>query len=229
MPKAVVRAATLSLLALLPIPPAPAATVVVPNFHANVFGYGGSLYPYGSAYDVRFQQVFPVDQMGALAGVVTKIAYRVDEHFPIAFSFPIDFELRLCHTTAAPGAMDPIFANNLGPDVTLVHAGYLELSSPGNPSAFDIVIDISDVFVYDGVSNLLLDLRKFNSTDTTPFDWVANVPNTRWTAYALAVGVNSPVATWVEVYGPVTQFTIEGATAVAPTTWGGIKLVFADR
>jgi len=222
-------AATLSLQAILmAVSPAMAATIVVPNFHTNVFGYGASVFPYGSAFDVRYQQVFARDQLGGLVGPVTKIAYRVDESFQIPFSYPVECEVRLCHTSVAPGAMDPTFDNNLGSDVTLVHQGYVEMSSAGNPYVFDIVIDISDVFVYNSSSNLLLDVKKLNSTDTTPFDWVANLPLQRWTSCLSAVGVNSPIGTTFNG-GLVTQFTIERATAVEPTTWGSIKVVFEGR
>jgi hypothetical protein len=230
------RATTSAVLALaltaLTILPAMAATVVVPNINTVTPGPSNQAFPFNQG-DMRYQQVFAANQLGGLVGPVTKIAYRVDEQFANPFtSNAIDCEIRLCHTTAAPTAMSLTFANNLGGDVTLVYDGFLNLSSAGNPALFDIILDINDNFAYNGSSNLLVDVKIFGPAITGQFDAAGTgigQGGTPWTDRVWAIGVNSLVGSSDGDDGMVTQLTIEGATAVEPTTWGKIKANFEGR
>jgi len=224
-------ALALSLTALIALP-VMAATVVVPNINTVTPGPSNQAFPFNQG-NMRYQQVFAANQMGGLVGPVTKLAYRVDEGFPSPFtSNPIDCEIRLCHTTAAPNAMSLTFANNLGGDVTLVYDGFLNLSSAGNPAVFDIILDINDNFIYNGSQNLLIDVMIFGPAITGAFDAAGTglgVGGTPWTDRVWAIGVNSLVGSSDGDDGMVTQWTIEGATPVEPTTWGKIKANFEGR
>jgi len=41
------------------------------------------------------------------------------------------------------------------------------------PNSFDVVFDINDIFVYNGVSNLLMDVKVFSGSSGVPFDSVS--------------------------------------------------------
>ena len=144
----------------------------------------------------------------------------------------MDVEVRLCHTTAAPNAMSLTFADNLGGDVTLVYDGFLTLSSAGNPAVFDVVIDVNDTFAYNGSSNLLVDVKIFTVATAGILDAAGTglgQGGTAWTDRVWATNVNALTGSSDGDDGMVTQLTIEGATAVEPTTWGKIKANFEGR
>lgn len=143
--------------------------VYMPNENENSPGLSNNSIPFDWGQPMRVQQVFAASQFGGQGGVITQIAFRIDEQFGNPFSANnIDTEVRLCHTSVVPQNMSTTFADNYGTDVTLVYDGLLNLSSSG--SGFDIVIDIDDVFVYDGVSNLLVEYKVFSSPFSTTFD-----------------------------------------------------------
>lgn len=143
--------------------------VYIPNNNENSPGPSNQAFPFNAGSPMRVQQVFAASQFNGQGGTVTEIAFRVDESSGGPFtSGSIDTEIRLCHTTVVPQGMSTTFADNYGTDVTLVYDGALTLSSSG--SGFDIVIDIDDVFEYDGVSNLLVEYKVFTGAATTQFD-----------------------------------------------------------
>lgn len=143
--------------------------VYIPNDNENSPGPSNNAFPFNGGSPMRVQQVFAASQFGGQGGAITEIAFRVDESSGGPFSSGnIDTEVRLCHTSVNPTAMSTTFADNYGGDVTVVYDGFLSLSSSG--SGFDIVIDIDDSFIYDGVSNLLVEYKVFNGAGTTQFD-----------------------------------------------------------
>jgi hypothetical protein len=219
-------------LALSIVGSATAATVVVPNINTAAPGPSNQAFPFNNG-NMRYQQVYAADQMGGLNGVVTQIRYRVDESAGSPFvSNPIDTEIRLCHTNAAPNAMSLTFANNLGGDVTLVFDGFLNISSAGNPNVFDILLDVNNAFVYNGAQNLLIDIKVFGPAITTQFDAAGTglgAGGTPWTDRVWATDVNATTGSSEGDDGYVTQFTVEQATSVEPTSWGNIKAVFNNR
>ena len=212
--------------------PVTAATVVVPNINTNNPGPSNQAFPFNEG-NMRYQQVFAANQMGGLSGVVTHIRYRVDESAGNPFnSNAIDTEIRLCHTNVNPTAMSTTFANNLGGDLTLVFDGLLNLSSAGNPAVFDITLDINDVFIYNGSQNLLVEIKVFGPAITSQFDAAGTglgAGGTPWTDRVWALDPNAATGSSDGDDGYVTQFTVEQATAVEPTTWGNIKAAFGDR
>ncbi len=211
--------------------PAIASTVVIPNINENQPGPSNQAFPFNEG-TMRYQQVYAADQFQGLTGVVTQVAYRVDESAGGPFvSNAIDTEIRLCHTTAGPNNMSLNFADNLGSDVTLVFDGFLNLSSSG--SGFDIVLDIQDAFVYNGAQNLLIEIKVFGPASTTQFDSAGTGLGQGGTPYTDRLwALGNPNATSGSSNGDdgyVTQFTLEGATAVEPTTWGSLKAVFRSE
>jgi hypothetical protein len=216
-----------TLLAFVAVP-AMAATVVVPNINENQPGPSNNAFPFNWGSPFRYQQIYAQNQMGGLSGPVTKIAYRIDESTGDPFvSGPIDTEIRLSHTNSAPPNISTTYANNLGGDVTLVFDGILTLSSSGN--GFDIVIDINDNFSYNGTQNLLVEFKLFNGATTTQFDSAGTgigEGGTPFTDRLWAFDANAVTGSSAGDDGYVTQFTIETATSVEPTSWGSIKATF---
>ena len=157
--------------------------IVVPNAFADTEAGRGNRYPFdldGMHPSMRHQQVYGASEFSALAGpgMVFEIAFRPDREKGSAFSETFaDFEIHLSTTTQEPGALSATFAENVGPDDTVVFAGALALSSSytgpaEGPKDFDIVIALQTPFLYDPVEgNLLLDIRNFDgSISTTSID-----------------------------------------------------------
>lgn len=209
--------------------PAGATDVVIPNVNASDPGPSNQAFPFNQG-TMRYQQVYAADQFMGLDGVITQFAYRIDESAGGPFtSNPINTEIRLCHTTAAPNAMSDFFDNNLGPDVTLVFDGNLVLSSSG--AGFDIIVDIDDVFVYNGVDNLLIEIKIFGPASTTQFDAAGTglgEGGTPWTDRLWAFDPNAPSGSSGGDDGYVTQFSVvSGPSPVELTSWGKIKAGFS--
>ena len=185
--------------------------VVVPNVNEAQPGPSNNSFPFDQG-DMRYQQVYAADQFQGLTGLVTQIAYRVDEEVGNAFtSNPIDTEIRLSTTTAGPNNLSETFADNIGPDETLVFDGPLTLSSDGS-GAFDIVVDVDDNYFYDGSGNLLVDIKVFGPATSTSFDSAGTglgEGGTPWTDRVWALGVNSLTGSLAGDDGYVTQFTIQ--------------------
>ncbi len=160
-----------AVLASLPIAPFALSQtqVYIPNMNENTPGASNNAFPFNGSSPMRVQQVFAAGEFAGRGGVVTHLAFRIDESAGNAFNASgIQTEIRLCHTTVQPTQMSTTFADNLGNDVTLVFNGPLSLSSSGN--GFDIVIDIDDVFTYDGNRNLLVEYKVRSNANTTQFD-----------------------------------------------------------
>ncbi len=143
--------------------------VYIPNMNENTPGASNNAFPFNGGSPMRVQQVFAAGEFAGRSGVVTHIAFRIDESAGNAFNASgIQTEIRLCHTNVQPTQMSTTFADNYGNDVTLVFNGPLSLSSSG--SGFDIVIDVDDVFTYDGDRNLLVEYKVRSNANTTQFD-----------------------------------------------------------
>ena len=111
--------------------PARAAFTVVPNANAAVEGDGNNTFPFycTAVSSMRYQQVYAASQVPS--GTISQVNFRPDEIFGAAFG-PVTLSsvtMTLSTTTTAPGALDPVFANNVGADVITVRSGDLTLSS----------------------------------------------------------------------------------------------------
>ena len=142
---------------------------VVPNANAAVEGNVDNVFPFFFPGGMRYQQVYDSSQFGSFGGkrLITHIVFRPDSTFGDAHSTDIsDLEVSLSTVNIGPDGLSTTFANNLGPDNTLVHDGFITLSTsdlpgPGNTRAFDIVIALQTPFSYDPTTgrNLLMDVR----------------------------------------------------------------------
>ena len=210
----------LLVVALLAASPASvlAYVVVVPNVNETTEGPSNNAFPFNQG-DMRYQQVYAASELGGLTGIISKIAFRPDIGTGDPFSTSgIDTEIRLSHTSVVPQSLSTTFANNIGADETLVFDGLLSLSSDGS-GAFDIIIDIDDLFSYNGVDNLLMDIKVFNYVYTTQFDSAGTgvgQGGTSWTDRLWAHGVGSTFGSSDGDDGYVTQFTIGEPPIPAP-------------
>ena len=156
--------------------------VVVHNAQAEVEGNASNAFPFNTV-SKRYQQVYSSGDIGG-SGIIDKIAFRPDFNSGKAFAVSGEsVEIRLSHTPKTPDALSATFANNVGADETVVlDTTSFSLSSSktncgvGGPCDFDIVIDLADVFTFNGNGNLLLDVRvRAGSTVKGSFDSVNTV------------------------------------------------------
>ena len=213
--KAMLLAASLSVSSV-----AGAAIIAVPGSLAATEGLSANTFPYSVAPS-RYQQVYAASEFGGVSGLVEEISYRIDAGGS-DFSSVFDVEIRLSHTLAGPTTLSNIFSDNLGPDVTTVldDSSYLlsGTTAPGSPNPFDVTFDIDDVFLYDGVSNLLVDVTVFSGMAGVKFDAIGG-------PFASSMGrVRGPLGNPLALsgnaqrnFGLITAFKIDQSSAPPPT------------
>ena len=159
--------------------------VVVPNAQTTADGNSSNLFPFntpqfGGISAMRYQQVYSSGDIGG-AGIIDKIAFRPDFNSGLAFSATgVSVDIRLSHVPFSPDGLSATLADNVGPDDTVVldtnslsYASNRTGCGPAGPCDFDIIIDLNDVFTFNGAGNLLLDIRLRTadaSTDAGFFD-----------------------------------------------------------
>jgi hypothetical protein len=197
-------------------PAARAATVVVPNSLANVEGNSDNGFPFNIAAfgetSMRYQQVFAASQFSALGGPqsITAIAFRPNGTSSAFVSTLSNVQINLSTTAAAPDGLSIAFANNVGPNNTVVYGpGPLTLSSAasGSPRSFDVIIALQTAFAYDpSAGNLLLDVRNIGGGSSVQFDAVFTGGDSVSRAYTLNGNVNN-TSGQLDTLALVAQFT----------------------
>jgi len=205
-------------------------SVVAPLGKLNLEGNTHNYYPYdiggspgGAGDSQRYQQAYEASDFASVPGpvLITQIAFRPDAFLGRAFSVLLpDIQINLSTITLGADGLSLVFANNLGPNDTIVFArGPLSLSSNfsgpvGGPMDFDVVITLTTPFFYDpAAGNLLMDVRNFGGGTTTVLDAESIGPPTAdsigrvHTTADSPGGVNSPNAGHGDSAGLVTQFT----------------------
>ena len=150
------------------------SSVVVPNAFASTEGPLNNCFPFCSS-PTRYQQLYAASGIGG-SGIIDKIAFRLDGIVAGAgFSNqPVDLEVRLSHVTFGPddAGFTNTYANNVGPDETLVLDAVVPLSGSVSlikPNPFDIILDVDNTFTYNGTDNLLMEIRIFSTQPTNGF------------------------------------------------------------
>src|SRR4030081_817259 len=161
--------------------PAFGAFLVVPNAQTN--SPGNMLDIVGGGTAGRQQEVFGRGQFqvgGPL--LISQFALRAAPGTGAASLASTSLMVHLSTSSFAPNTsggnilITGTFANNLGPDNTLVYSGPLAISSPGcaaGPSAcpFDMVLPFTTPFLYDPTKGfLLLDLQVADFTGQGSLD-----------------------------------------------------------
>lgn len=212
--------------------------IVSPGAETSTEGSGNNGFPFNIAQfalsSQRYQQVYGASDFSSLGGpeLITQILFRPDAQSGSAFSSTLpNVQIDLSTTAAAPDALSPTFASNVGANDTVVYSGPLSLSSAftgpaGGPKNFDIVINLATPFLYNPLAgNLLLDVRNFGGGSTTQFDaeFLTGDPSSR--AFSLSSnGVNSTTGT-LDTGALVTEFRFTPAVADVPEPSSWLLLV----
>jgi hypothetical protein len=191
--------------------------VVVPNAFAEQEG--------GLAFQNLMDQhrvmlVYDASQFAAFGGpiLITELAIRPNSAQPGPGSV-IEHNLRTFFSTTpmSPATLSPTFADNIGPDYTLVAgdaaATFITADQPGPGStmAFDVTVPLETPFRYDpAAGNLLVEFQQGPPAPdgSMIFDFVAGDPTVNGVA---AVGSSTAESGQVVGVGFVLQFTVQAA------------------
>lgn len=203
-----------------------ADSIVAPNALTGTEGGAANCIPFTCASTYRYQQVYEDSDFSSLGGpqLITGIAFRPDAVNGGASPWVLtisDIEIYLSTTARDADFLSATFADNVGPDNSLVRSGPLSFSSAGaagSPSFFDVFITLDAPFLYDpNAGNLLLDVRKFSSEGVSSVfldaqgsfaDGISRMFDENPDAASGRPGTLS--------VGLVTQFTTEPEPAVVP-------------
>lgn len=206
-----------------------AAIIVSPNANVSVDGNIDNRFPLLVNGGMRYQQVYSASDFSPLTNpeLITQIAVRPDSTSGGSFSQSIsDLSISLSTTSAAPDALNSIFANNIGIDVMQVFSGGITLNSSnsagaGSTRAFDVVIPLQTAFLYDPTAgNLLLDITNSdpgNNVIGIFFDAV-NISGDSVSRVVAPQGNPGATSGTPSTAGLVTQFTTMPTTVPEPMT-----------
>jgi hypothetical protein len=151
----------------LPPPPPPGPYFVVPAGLDSREGNGGSS---SLSERLRLQEVYRASDFPMNVIRITELRFRPSVDFGTGvFSDVVsNIVLKLSTTTRQPDNLSTTFAQNIGPDETIVYSGALpiqtQFSGPANgPKNFDIVVPLQRPFVYNpNLGNLLFDIQNLS-------------------------------------------------------------------
>jgi len=177
------------------------------------------LVPTNGAASVRYQQVYGGSDFsfdGSPEYLITQISFG---YGPSSGDIDVvlpNVQIWLSTTSRQVDSLSPVFADNLGPNNTLVYSGQLHLFWQQPIGAFAFHIPLQQPFLYDwSAGNLLMDVRNYQTVPplTVP-------PYARWfsssdilgdaASRAMAFDVNSLTASFVDTEGLFTVFTATG-------------------
>ena len=143
-------------------------TLVVPRYA------DGTHQPHGASTfrDAwRYQQVYGSVEFPQQPILIRELRFRPCATYGNAFATTVaNIQFNLSTTTQNPVALSPTLAENVGPDDKMVFQGPLSISSQfvgpaGGPKAFDIIVPLSQPFLYDPArGNLVVDIRNFSGS-----------------------------------------------------------------
>ena len=137
-----------------------AVNVVVPNANTSIEGDTDNIYPFTATALVlaqRYQQVYAASQFPVGVSLITQLRFRPDTIFGSPGTMSLDnIQIAFSVTAATPATLSATYDNNLGPVVTTVYSGPLQLSTaysgpPNGPKDFDIVINLMTPFLYSRI------------------------------------------------------------------------------
>ena len=154
----------------------PAAGMIVPAAASSGFANERTRVPF-SDLPTRLQQAYPGQDITAPV-TVERIAFRRDEQQWGSPGFDVSLEMFLGYTTANPGALDPVFQNNIAGQMTAVTAARVvrfpgSSGLPAGADQFDFSIPLDAPFLVStsASSHLLMELRVTGHTmGSAPFD-----------------------------------------------------------
>ena len=189
----------------------------VPNGLLDVEGNDGTIIPFGDLRPVRYQQVCDGSQFSQLpagGAFVTRIFLKPDCGSNWDF-VSTNLQLNLSTTAKGPDQLSAVFAENIGPDETVVwrRSSYFPPSGGSPcPNSFSMLSEFYlDVpFFYDPAKgNLLLDLRKTSTEQNDgwpPPRMDAQTVLGDSVSRAFAFSLNTNMAEVVDTTGLLLQF-----------------------
>jgi hypothetical protein len=144
-----------------------AQVIVVPNAMATIDGNTSITTPQENSSVLRIMQIVDASQFAALSGpsLLTQVALRPDRIPGPSGPRPQTLRIYASTTSRTVASLSTSFANNLGPNNTLIFDGTLTLATqntlgPGNTRQFDMVYQLTTPFLYNrAAGNLLLDFQ----------------------------------------------------------------------
>jgi len=141
-----------------------AALTVVPAAYTSVEGNSDNSVPFGSGDfctdGIRYQQLYKGSEVGGPN--IGSMAFRLNgSNAEVGTVNYGGVTVTLSSTLATYATMSTTFADNIGPDATVVYSGDLSVdpSAGGSPNAFDFTINFDTPFAFDGThANLLVDI-----------------------------------------------------------------------
>lgn len=155
--------------------PSQATLVVAPGANATVEGNSDNCIPFSCGGAQHYQQLYDASLFGGLIGTVDRLRFRVEGGFGGFASSQFDMMVTLSNTAMSSTTMSTTFANNFGANSVVVLDGTVSLSGTGGATGtnpFDVILDVANLFTYDGVSNLLLDIDLRSGVAGPQFDSV---------------------------------------------------------
>jgi len=212
------------------------STIVVPNF--NTTNVGNSTDTADGTGDFRIQELLGSGQFASVGGpiLIDQFSYRAAPGTgPLPFTIT-SFNVFLSTSSKFPNTSGPLmsttFADNVGPDNTLVYSGSFTANSPGctGPAVcpFDVSVTFTTPFLYNpSQGRLLLDLEITGfSGGTGKFDSVSFVgpPNGTGGSIATLDGGLNDATGHVDFSGDIIQLRY---TAVPEPASGALMLISA--
>jgi hypothetical protein len=198
-------------------------SVVSPAGFEFVEGANNNAWPFTAGTSIpsqRYQQVHGASDFSAISGPhrIVEIRFRLNAtttNLPFE-QVVTNLDLRFSTTQAAPDQLSMTFADNVGPDETVVYSGPATYSSPSTASApgpmpFDIIITFQAPFVYDPAQgNLLMDVRREGGPISRTFDaHTATGDGVSRVCTNSTTNSSSPTATTVSSLGLIVQYIME--------------------
>jgi hypothetical protein len=141
--------------------------LIVPNYLADQDFFQASHTLHDSG---RVQQVYNASEFWTGPILIRGFYWRPSADTNYGFRFQTvltNFQVNLSTTSAQADQLSSTFADNIGPDETVVFQGKTRIASrfkpgPGNTRQFDIFVRFKHPFFYDPAQgNLLVDIRNF--------------------------------------------------------------------
>ena len=198
------------------------ATLTVPGSWSGTAGTSEPL-PILTNSTLRDQELIGPEQFGSgTALLITKIGFRAFPGSGPVSGSATNLAVHLSTSPLFPNTdngrvqMSTTYANNVGPDDTIVYSGPAILSSPGcagpSPCPFDQVITLTTPFLYNPtLGSLLVDLQYTGYTATAGSLDGALSPLPPGGAVAHVSGVSGTTGTFAPI-GHVLQFTYTGCS-----------------
>lgn len=200
-----------------------ASLIVAPNALATNDGNSFDQVPEGANGPLRLLYIFDASQFSELSGPAFLTAYTFRHDIAPGPSGPrvVEAQIYASTTTRPVTGLSNVFADNIGPNNTLVFSGTLtwqtaNLPGAGNTRQFDIVNQLMTPFLYDpSAGNLALDLR-YSSSSGSAIRFDADTSPTINRLFSFG----STTATTGAILGSglVTQFTFQPTPAPSTLT-----------